>query len=304
MTGASSAGRTCTIRSSRVPTSSSQPTPQYGQVVRVDRCGRPSDGERPVLERARRAASAHAPQLTHELWPSGAPASGTSRIAPPRSDHVPRVLALQVATDPLAQEAVDALRHVDADVRVRVVDPRRIGGGHGARRRAPYARERVDAADCRRARSAGRRSASMVEDLAAPGLEPAASRVVDDHARRRSAWCTQAPAAVHPGPRRGTAGRLRPARPARRGTGAAGARLRARRRPRIERPTSSSTRRPSIVIRMCKVLASHVQGPDRRDERACDVCPRAVSAPRSRRMVSNEIEVPRNTKLCDESRVV
>jgi hypothetical protein len=47
-------------------------------------------------------------------------------VAKLRALHLPRRLPLQVVADPDAPEAVDAPRHVDVNVRVGIVDLRRV----------------------------------------------------------------------------------------------------------------------------------------------------------------------------------
>ena len=83
-TGASRTGSTCTMRPSLVRTSISQPTPQYGHVVRVPPVGAPRS--RTVLSSSAPVGQdvTHAPQPTQELSRSVVPESGWISISSPR----------------------------------------------------------------------------------------------------------------------------------------------------------------------------------------------------------------------------
>jgi hypothetical protein len=84
-------------------------------------------------------------------------------------DHVPRVLALEVAADPLAQETVDALRHVDVNVRMRIIDAGRIGLA-AQLAFEPVFHERID--ECVVVVGVGRDPLrEHAQHFAAPGLE-------------------------------------------------------------------------------------------------------------------------------------
>src|ERR1051326_2869945 len=79
--GPSFAGRTSTIRPSRVPTCISQPVPQYAQMVLVQCVGTPRaridlSSSAPVGHE-----STHAPQLTHSLWAKLAPVAGRISVS-------------------------------------------------------------------------------------------------------------------------------------------------------------------------------------------------------------------------------
>ena len=118
LTGASIAGLICTMRSPRVPTSISQPVPQYGQMVRVHFSNMPWSGTgrsamAPVGQVSAAGAATHTVAFQQAAAAVRQDAGGVAAVP-----GVPDELALELVTDSHAAEAGDAPRHVHVDVGV------------------------------------------------------------------------------------------------------------------------------------------------------------------------------------------